>query len=97
MIQFGSPAYFALGLVVIAMTYALFRIVRWRRRAREAFAGPQAASWPASAFWPRTILLIEAALLIVLAAARPQWGSTEQTRDIDGIDLVIRLRRKSAA
>ena len=91
MIDFGSPAYFALGLVVIAMTYALFRIVRWRRRAREAFAGPQAASWPASAFWPRTILLIEAALLIVFAAARPQWGSTEHTRDIDGIDLVIAL------
>ena len=91
MIDFGSPAYFALGLVVIAMTYALARIVRWRRVARKAFAGPQASSWPASAFWPRTILLIEAALLIVFAAARPQWGSTERTRDIEGIDLVIAL------
>jgi len=91
MIEFGSPAYFALGLLVLAMTYALFRIVRWRRRAREAFAGPQAASWPVSAFWPRTILLIEAALLIVFAAARPQWGDVEQARDIEGIDMVIAL------
>jgi len=91
MIDFGSPAYFALGLLVLAMTYALFRIVRWRRRAREAFAGPQAASWPAAAFWPRTILLVEAALLIVFAAARPQWGDVERSREVQGIDLVIAL------
>jgi Ca-activated chloride channel family protein len=91
MIAFGSPAYFALGLLVMLMTYAVYRIVRWRRSAREAFAGPQAQRWPASSFWPRTILLLEAAIIIVIAAARPQWGHIDRTREVSGIDLVIAL------
>lgn len=91
MIGFGDSAYFALGLVVLLMLFGVFRLARWRSRAREAFAGPRSRSWPSVAFWPRSLFLLGAAVLIVLAAARPQWGNDQLTREVEGIDMVIVL------
>ena len=91
MIGFGDATYFTLGLIVLFMLYGVFRLARWRRAAREAFAGPRSRTWPSVAFWPRSLFLLAAAALIVVAAARPQWGHRQLTREVEGIDLVIVL------
>ena len=91
MIDFAQPSYLALFAVVAAMVYGAWRLNRWRALARRDFAGPQAQRWPASAFWSRTLLLLAAALLVALAAARPQWGKTERFREREGVDFVIAL------
>jgi Ca-activated chloride channel family protein len=90
-IDFAQPVYFALLLVVAGMVYGAWRLVRWRAAARRDLAGPQAQHWPASAFWGRTLLLLAAAVLVALAAARPQWGKTERFREREGVDFVIAL------
>jgi Ca-activated chloride channel homolog len=90
-IHFAQPAYLALGIVVAAMAAAAFYIARWRQRARAEFAGPQVSRWGGSAFRTRSLLFIAAAGLIAVAAARPQWGTTETFRDREGIDYVIAL------
>ena len=91
MMALAQPGYLALLAVVLAMAAAAVWLARWRRRARERFAGPQAQRWPASPFWPRTVLMLGAATLIVIAAARPQWGEREVRRERQGVDLVIVL------
>lgn len=91
MIDFAQPAYLLLVVVVLAMAGAGVWLARWRRRAQESFAGPQAQRWPVAPSWPRLALVLIAALLVVIAAARPQWGSRELTRERHGIDLVIVL------
>ena len=89
--SFGETAYLALGAVVVLMLLGIVRLALWRRNAREAFAGPRSRSWPSVAFWPRSLLLLGAAVLIVLAAARPQWGNDQLTREVEGIDMVVVL------
>ncbi len=91
MIQLGQP-WLLLLLVVpgtLAASYVLLAL--WRRRARARFAGPQAARWPAASAWPQATLVVGAACLLVVAAARPQWGSRELQREREGFDLVIAL------
>jgi Ca-activated chloride channel family protein len=90
-IDFAEPGWLLLLAVVAAMALAGVRLARWRLRAQESFAGPQAQRWPVAPAWPRLALVVIAALLIVVAAARPQWGSREMTRDTQGIDLVVVL------
>jgi Ca-activated chloride channel family protein len=90
-IDFAQPAYFGLLGVVLAMGYGAWRYQRWRSRARREFAGPQAQRWPSSAFWARNLLLLAAGVLVVLAAARPQWGTTERFREREGVDFVLAL------
>ena len=91
MIEYAQPAWLLLLLVVLGMSAAVIRLQRWQRRARASFAGPQAARWPRTLAWPRMLLLLAAAALIALAAARPQWGSRESSREREGVDLVIAL------
>jgi Ca-activated chloride channel family protein len=90
-IGFASSTNLLLLVVVAGMAVAVYRLLRWRWQARESFAGPQAASWPASPFALRLILVLIAAVLIVVAAARPQWGSRERIRETEGAELVIAL------
>jgi Ca-activated chloride channel family protein len=90
-IDFVQPGLFILFVVAGAIFYAAWRLYRWRQRARSAFAGPQAQRWPLSSFWPRIGLLLAAAVLLVFAAARPQWGSSERFREREGVDFVIAL------
>ena len=66
-------------------------LIRWRHRARHDFAGPQASRWQAAPMWSRLLLLLAAAGLIVFAAARPQWGSREVSREREAVDVVIAL------
>ena len=72
---FAQPQWFLLLIGVAAMAGAGFWLARW-----------QAAS-----LWPRLTLVLVAATLMVVAAARPQWGSRDQRNERSGIDLVIVL------
>jgi Ca-activated chloride channel homolog len=90
-IDFAQPSYLALGAGVIVMAGLAVYMTRWRNRARAEFAGPQASRWGGSGFLLRTLLLLIAAGLIVVAAARPQWGTVETFREREGIDYVIAL------
>jgi len=90
-IEFAQPAFLALLAVVAVMIFGAWRLARWRRHARQDFAGPQVRRWPASAFWAHTLLFLAAAALVSLAAARPQWGKDERFREREGIDFVIAL------
>jgi Ca-activated chloride channel family protein len=90
-IDFAQPAYFALGAAVLAMAAGAVLTGVWRRRARNEFAGPQASRWGGSGFWVRSLLFLVAAALVVVAAARPQWGTVETLREREGIDYVIAL------
>lgn len=91
MIRLAQPEYLALLAVVALMAAAAAWLARWRKRARREFAGPQAARWQGAAFSLGGILVLAAATLLVVAAARPQWGSRELLRDRQGVDLVIAL------
>lgn len=88
---FAEPAYLLLFAVVGALAAVLLWIERWRARARVSFLGPQAPRWPSNAGRFQALLLLTAASLVVLAAARPQWGSREFQRERQGVDLVIAL------
>lgn len=72
----------------------------WRLRRREA----DLRAWCGTALWPRmvparrrwapylkTLLLLNALLFLVLAAARPQIGSRIRTVTREGIDVVVAL------
>ncbi|HLF72330.1 MAG TPA: VWA domain-containing protein, partial [Dehalococcoidia bacterium] len=89
--SFAEPEFFALLVVVALMGYIAVRIARWRTRARNAFAGPQASHWRQTFSIAATVFLLEAAALIVIAVARPVWGTNELTRERQGVDLVIVL------
>ena len=91
MIEFAQPVYFALTALVLAMAAGAWLTGLWRRRARNEFAGPQASRWGGSGFWVRSLLFVIAAAFVVVAAARPQWGTIETVRERDGIDYVIAL------
>ena len=88
---FGQPENLVLLLVVVGMSLAALWLIRWRRRAAHSFAGPQASRWPRGGTLLATALLIVAATLLALAAARPQWGSHEITSQRAGVDLVFVL------
>jgi tetratricopeptide (TPR) repeat protein len=90
-VTFADPSLLALLLLPAAFLAVHLLLGAWRRRAARRFAGPQAAAWPASHAWPATAALLLAAVLAVLAMARPQWGERELTRERFGIDLVVAL------
>lgn len=89
--SFAAPGALSLLLVVVVMAAIALAAGRWRTRARAAFAGPQASRWKDTISIAATIFVIEAAILIVIAIARPEWGRTELTRERDGVDLVFVL------
>lgn len=91
MIQLGASGYLVLLVVVLAMVAAGVRLLGWRRRARREFAGPQTSRWQAAPLWPRLLLLLLAAMLLVFAAALPQWGHREVSRERNAVDVVIAL------
>jgi Ca-activated chloride channel family protein len=91
MIGFAQPVYLLLLVVVVAMSFAVARFAAWQQRARVSFAGPQGSQWPAPSVWPRLGLVLLAAALVVIAAARPQWGERDSAREFSGVDFVIAL------
>lgn len=94
--SFGQPWAFAL-LLAIPVVFGLFALVAWRRRkAMLRFAeSAQLARLSNSEGAPR--LLLRAALVaaglgfLALAAAQPQWGTTETETVRRGSDVVVVL------
>ncbi len=77
---------------------ALFveRLARQRRRGLEKFVGPAVwdrvapeLDWKASLRKARVLLL--AAAFAILALARPQWGSHEESVKVSGMDVLVAL------
>ncbi len=87
----GSPSNLFGLAVVLAIAAGFVLLAAWRQRAAARFAGGRAASGNATAFWVRSLLVVLAATLAVVAMALPQWGSREYRRQEQGIDLVIAL------
>ncbi|HXH22028.1 MAG TPA: VWA domain-containing protein [Dehalococcoidia bacterium] len=78
-------------LAVEAIAIGFVWLGLWRRRASAVFAGERAASPGSAAYWVKATLVVIAATLVVIAMARPQWGSREFSRQHEGVDVVIAL------
>ena len=89
--SFAAPELLILLVVVAVMGVMAYRLARWRMGARTAFAGPQASRWRDTFSLAATVFVLEAAALIVIAIARPVWGSKELTRERQGVDVVFVL------
>jgi len=92
--RFASPEYlwWLLGLPVLVGLFAL--AFRRRRRALEAFGDLHLLrKLSTSASLERRIikavLLVAAALFLVLALARPQWGAKLETVTRRGVDVIV--------
>ena len=93
---FGSPQY----LVLLALVPVAAGLVAWaffaRQRALSRFGDPAlvrrllgSANTPGRLV--KSVLTILAIALVVLAAARPQWGETEQVVERHGVQLMVAL------
>ncbi len=93
MIGFGAPAALLSLLVLFPVAGAMLYRRRRDRRADAALGGgePLRRGRSANRTRLRDALLIGALLLAALAAARPQWGSSEQPLTRRGIDIAIAL------
>ena len=93
---FGSPQF----LVLLAAVPVAVGLVAWafyaRRRALARFGDPALVrrligSTNNPGRLARSVLMIAALALAVLAAARPQWGETEQVVERHGVQLMVAL------
>ena len=93
---FGNPQL----LVLLAVVPVAAGLVGWayfaRRRALSRFGDPilvRRLIGSANTPWQlaKSVLMIAALALIVLAAARPQWGETEQIVERHGVQLMVAL------
>ena len=93
---FGNPQL----LVLLAVVPVAAGLVGWayfaRRRALSRFGDPALVRrliGTANTPWQlaKSVLMIAALALIVLAAARPQWGETEQIVERHGVQLMVAL------
>ena len=93
---FGSPQY----LVLLAVVPIAAGLVAWaffaRQRALARFGDPAlvrrligSANTPGRL--AKSVLTIAAIALVILAAARPQWGETEQVVERHGVQLMVAL------
>lgn len=94
--RFAWPSilWFAWALPLLVVMLALWRVRAHRRLARfaaEPMARRLAASVdPGARIW-RSALRVTALALLLLAAARPQWGVGEVEVEQEGIDVVVAL------
>ena len=92
-LSFGEPWSLTL-LLLIAPLWWLWRLeTRRRAAADDAYGGPAALRLGREAGWRRVRAWSVAAsmVLIVIALARPQWGSEEAPSQQRGIDVAIAL------
>lgn len=90
---FGEPWLLA-GLLIPAVILVAILYSAQRRRAATRLLGGAPALRAGTSERLRTVVglvIVVAALLAVVAAARPQWGEDEQARTQQGIDIVIAL------
>lgn len=91
--SFGEPWLLA-GLVIPIVVLVAFAYgVRRRRTATRVLGGAPALRGGTGERLRTAVgmFVVVAAVLAVLAAARPQWGEDEQARTQQGIDIVIAL------
>jgi Ca-activated chloride channel homolog len=88
-VTFAAPVNLALFLLVGLLLGVVIWLERWRGRARRAFGGP--ALGRPSGLPAQAIFVIVAAVLLVVSAARPFWGTRDFNRNREGIDLAIVL------
>lgn len=94
---FAAPAYlWAIPVILLVFPIAWLVFERGRRRSLAAFASEATLSTIAparrtAALWAGRGLLVAAALLTAVAAARPQWGESENVFRREGLDIVFVL------
>ena len=92
-LSFGDPL--ALTLLIVVPGFSL--LIRFKklqhRLADDAYGGSPSLrlGWQASQERFRDWSVVLAAMLIVIAIARPQWGSVEQSTAQHGVDIAIAL------
>lgn len=96
LIRFADPANLWLMAIPVVLTGLFVLYLLWRQHVAELLGTPatvhrMAGTWSGRRLVARGACLIAAATLLVLAAARPQWG--EQVREVrrKGIDIVFAL------
>ncbi|MGE3858082.1 MAG: VWA domain-containing protein, partial [Dehalococcoidia bacterium] len=93
MVRFGEPiALAALAIVPLLIALAWFE-ARRRARANARYGGPADLRLGAAPGRRalQSVLLIGAVTLLILAAARPQWGFEQTEAEQRGIDIAIVL------
>src|SRR4051794_15941917 len=95
-VRFVAP-HWLWGLLIVPIFYALALIDENRRKAQfERFAS--AAVWPTiapevdfTARVKKARLWVLSAAFAILALARPQWGTHEETLHLTGLDIMVAL------
>jgi len=86
----AAPENLALGLLVLGIAGALFWLERWRRRVSRAFGGT-GQTGDGVRFPLQAALILAGAAVLVIAAARPYWGTRDYTHNREGVDVVVVL------
>jgi len=95
-LQFGKPAFLAGLLVVVALGWLLWQYRRWQRATLTHWAAPRFLRSLAEVRRGWRVALADVSLwlgllLLVLALARPQWGSQPHKIARRGLDMAIML------
>lgn len=92
-LSFGEPLSLALLVVLIPLALLVRLEVRRREAARAAYGGSEELRLGARSGRQRVRLwmLGLAVVLLVVAIARPQWGSTDAPAERRGVDIAIAL------
>jgi Ca-activated chloride channel homolog len=92
--NFGLPWMFVLLLALAPIIAALVLLARWRQAAARRLVRSASASVTATGRIRRAakaVLLLAALSLIVVGAARPQWGSKRVLLPREGTDVMVVL------
>jgi Ca-activated chloride channel family protein len=94
--HWGNPNYLHLLWVWALTGVVLWRLAHWRQRRLQQLVEASALArlapdWRPDRLHRRLLVWLAAALLIVLALARPQWGSRWEEVKRRGLDLLVAL------
>lgn len=94
--HWGNPIYLHLLWVWALAALLLWRLARWRQNRLHQLADASALArlapdWRPERMQRRLLVWLAALLLIVLALARPQWGSRWEEVKRRGLDLLVAL------
>lgn len=92
----GQPMYLHLMWAWAVVALVVWRLTRWRQQRLQALVEDGALARLAPAWQParlrrRLLVWLAATALLVLAAARPQWGTRWEEVKRRGLDLLVAL------